>query len=235
MMWGIIAALDAELSRILGAMEVERTITAYGMKFYIGTIDAVPVAAVCCSVGTINAAVCTSTLIRELGAKAVVNIGVAGSACEELTLLDVVLGQELLFHDVQGDFLANFHPFCHRFAADPKLLELAEQVISQMEHRSFRHKAGRIATGDLFVQDPAVKEDIIRRCNPLCVEMEGAAVAQVAYMSDTPFLVIRSLSDDAAQGAQLSFESFVEQAARNSAEIVLGMIRQGKTAPAKSE
>lgn len=60
-------------------------------------------------------------------------------------------------------------------------------------------------------------------------------MAQVAYMSDTPFVVIRSLSDDAAQGAQLSFESFVEQAARNSAEIVLGMIRQGKTAPAKSE
>ncbi|MGI6403293.1 MAG: 5'-methylthioadenosine/adenosylhomocysteine nucleosidase [Oscillospiraceae bacterium] len=226
MTWGIIAAMDEELNHILSEMQVEQTLSAYGTTYHIGTIDTVPVVAVRCSVGTINAAVCTSTLIRELGATRVVNIGVAGSTCEELSILDVVLGNELLFHDVQGDFLANFHPFCDRFTADPKLLELAEWVISRMEPKDFRYRVGRIATGDLFVQDPAVKEDIVRRCQPLCVEMEGAAVAQVAYLCDTPFLVIRSLSDDAGQEAQLSFEHFVEQAARNSAEIVLGMIRQ---------
>jgi len=226
MTWGIIAAMDEELNHILAEMKVERTLPAYGTTYHIGTIDGVPVVAVRCSVGTINAAVCTSTLIRELGVTRVVNIGAAGSTCDELSILDVVLGSELVFHDAQGDFLAQFYPFRDRFLADQKLLELAERAISRMEPKNFRYRVGRIATGDVFVQDPAVKEDIVRRCHPLCVEMEGAAVAQAAFLCGTPFLVIRSLSDDAGHGAQLSFEQFVEQAARNSADIVLGMIRQ---------
>ena len=224
MIWGIIAALDAELELIVRVMEVERTQSVYGVKFYIGKIGRSKVAAVCSSIGTINAAACASVLVRELGADALVNIGVAGSTCGEMKILDVVISDEVIFHDVDAEIIPKYYPFRKSFPADQKLIALAEQSISQMQGRTFGYKVGRIATGDVFVNDLALKNDIIARTAPLCVEMEGAAIGQIAYMSGLPFLVIRSLSDDSGEGAHISFESFLQQAANNSAGIVLKMI-----------
>ena len=223
MTWGIIAALDAELALILEAMKVQQTKTIYGVEFHIGEIGSSKVVAVCSSVGTINATACASVLTRELGATVLVNIGVAGCACEELEVLDVVLGDEMLFHDADTPIIKKYYPHRESFLADPKLIALAEQSISNMK-AEFSYKIGRIATGDIFVNDPDLKKDIIRRVAPLCVEMEGAAIAQVAFMSDLPFLVIRSMSDKSDGSASVSFAEFMPKAAKNSAGIVLGMI-----------
>ena len=224
MKWGIIAAMEAELALILAAMEVEREETAYGTTFYDGRINGRPVAAVCCGIGTINAAASASVLIRELGVTALVNIGVAGSTGGELGLLDVVLSSEVVFHDADITFMKDYYPYRESYPADSGLIALAEKSIAGMGGRAFNYAVGRVATGDVFVNDPARKRDIINRLSPLCVEMEGAAIGQIAYMSGRPFLVIRSLSDDSGEGAQLSFESFLEEAAKNAAGIVLRMI-----------
>jgi len=224
MTWGIIAALDAELKLITKAMEIENEQTIYGVRFYTGRIEKVKVAAVCCSIGTVNAAACASVLVREFGAGALVNIGVAGSTCEELSVLDVVLSDEVAFHDADVEIIKKYYPFRESFMADSKLIDLAEKSIAEMRGREFNYKVGRIATGDVFVSDPALKSDIVARIDPLCVEMEGAAIGQIAYMSGLPFLVIRSLSDDSGSGAHISFESFLERAAQNSAGIVLKML-----------
>jgi len=224
MTWGIIAALDAELELIVKSMEVERKQTIYGVQLYSGKIGESRVAAVCCSIGTINAAACASVLAREFGADALINIGVAGSTCDEMNILDVVLSSEVLFHDAEAEILRRYYPFRESFEADPKLIALAEKSIAQMQGRTFGYRVGRIATGDVFVNDLALKNDIVARLSPLCVEMEGAAIGQIAYMSGLPFLVIRSLSDDSGAGAHISFESFLQEAAENSAGIVLKMI-----------
>ena len=60
-----------------------------------------------------------------------------------------------------------------------------------------QYKLGRIATGDIFVDDEALRRSIIERTHPDCVEMEGAAIALVAYSNQIPCLVIRSMSDNA--------------------------------------
>jgi len=224
MRWGIIAALEAELELILSAMEVESELEAYGVRFYVGKIAGREVAAVCSSVGTINAAACASVLARELGADALVNIGVAGSTCEELEILDVVLSSEVVFHDADTNILKKYYPYRESFSADAALLTLAEKSIAAISSRDFSYKVGRIATGDLFVDSLEAKNDITARVRPLCVEMEGAAIGQIAQMSGIPFLVIRSLSDKSDGSAAVSFESFLGKAAANSAAIVLGMI-----------
>ena len=221
---GIIAALEAELEHILAAMETESTLEAYGVRFHLGKIAGREVAAVCSSVGTVNAAACASVLARELGAQSIVNIGVAGSTCEELDILDVVLSSEVVFHDADLAVLKKYYPYKESFQADAGLIALAERSIAALEGREFSYKVGRIATGDLFVDSLEAKSDIIRRAAPLCVEMEGAAIGQIAYMSGLPFLVIRSLSDKSDGSATLSFRSFLGKAAANSAAIVLGMI-----------
>jgi len=224
--WGIIAALEAELELIRAAMETERTLEAYGVRFYVGKIAGREVAAVCSSVGTVNAAACASVLARELGAGALINIGVAGSTCEELDILDVVLSSEVVFHDTDTAVLKKYYPYRESFAADTGLIGLAEKSIAAIKGREFSYKVGRVATGDLFVDSLEVKNDIVARVAPLCVEMEGAAIGQIAHMSGIPFLVIRSLSDKSDGSAALSFESFLGKAAANSAAIVLGMIER---------
>jgi len=224
MTWGIIAALDAELELITGAMDIKEEKAIYGVKFYAGSIGGADVAAVCCSIGTVNAAACASVLVREFGADVLVNIGVAGSVSEDLGILDVVLSSEVVFHDADNQILKKYYPFRESFPADPELIELAEKSIAQMKEREFEYKIGRIATGDVFVRERQFKEDIVSRFGPLCVEMEGAAIGQIAYMSGLPFIVIRSLSDEGDSDAFISFESFLERAAKNSAGIVLKML-----------
>lgn len=224
MIWGIVAALDEELRLIVDAMVTERKEKTYGVDFHIGTIGKTKVVAVCCSIGTINAAACASVLIREFGAEAVVNVGVAGSTCPELKILDVVLSSDVAFHDAQLEIIEKYYPFKSSFPADSDLLVLAQESIAAM-NAEFRCKVGRIVSGDVFVSDPAVKQDIIDRCNPLCVEMEGAAIGQIAYMNGVPFLVIRTLSDNAGDGAEEHYDNFLERAAHNSANIILGMLR----------
>ena len=225
MKWGIIAALDAELELILSAMETQSTLEAYGMRFHVGKIAGREVVAVCCSVGTINAAACATVLARELDAQVIINIGVAGSTSDELDILDVVLSSDVVFHDADTDILGKYYPHKVSFPADETLIGLAEKSIAAIEERTFSYKVGRIATGDWFVESLEMKNDIIKRTAPLCVEMEGAAIGQIAHMSGIPFLVIRSLSDKSDGSAQLAFESFLVEAAANSAAIVLGMIK----------
>ena len=224
MTWGIIAAMDAELALIVDRMEIERRETIYGVQFNVGKIGGSDVVAACSSIGTINAAACASVLAREFGVSAIINIGVAGNASKELNILDVVLSDEVAFHDADMQIILQFYPFRESFSADPKLIALAERSISEMKNREFGYKIGRIATGDVFVNDLELKNSIIERLSPLCVEMEGAAIGQIAYMSGLPFLVIRSISDNSDGSAYLSFESFLEKAAKNSAGIVLKMI-----------
>ena len=217
MKWGIIAALDAELELILEAMEAESTLEAYGVRFHIGKIAGREVVAVRSNIGTINGAACAGVLVRELGAQSVVNIGASGSTCDDLDILDVVVSNEVVFHD-------KYQPCQTSFPADAGMIALAERSIAAMESRSFSYKVGRIATGDMFVGDLETKNDIIARVNPLCVEMEGAAIGQIAHMSGVPFLAIRSISDKSDGNAAVSFESFLGRAAANSAAILLGMM-----------
>ena len=226
MVWGIIAALDQEIALVLEQMQIRKTVELYGSKFYIGTVRGRQVVAVCCSIGTINAAVCTSSIIREFGADVVVNVGIAGSLCPELHVLDVVVSDEVAFHDADLDIIEKYYPFRRSFSADSKLLSLCTGVLDSMPGRSFAYKVGRIASGDVFVNDRTVKERITKLLQPLCVEMEGAAIGQVAAMNGKPFLVIRTLSDNADESADQTYDDFLERAAYNSASIILSMLEQ---------
>lgn len=226
MTWGIIGALDKEVALIREKMQVHKTVELYGSSYSIGKIGSQDVVVVCCSVGTINGAACAAAVIREFGADVVVNIGISGSLCKELKILDVVVSDHVLFHDADRDILEKYYPFRRQFTADEKLVALCTEVLDCMPDRSFAYKVGRIATGDMFVNDKKAKERIVAKFSPLCVEMEGAAIGQVAMMNATPFLVIRTLSDNADDDADEAYDNFLELAAHNSATIVLAMINR---------
>jgi adenosylhomocysteine nucleosidase len=223
MKYGIIGALDEEVALLTAAMESPRETTACGCVFHEGKLDGHDAVVVCCSVGKINAAVCTTILIREFGCGAVVNAGVAGAMGKGLGPLDIVLSSDVVLHDADA-IMEKYYPFSLTFAADDALLAAAKESCRE-EKGDSGWAVGRIATGDQFVAGGALHDSIKERFAPLAVEMEGGAVAQASYMNGVPFLIIRTMSDSADDDADVSYDNFMERAAQQSAAIVRGMLR----------
>lgn len=223
MTWGIIGAMDAEVALLRQNMQVEREISDYGTTFYLGTLQGQRVVVACSGVGTINAALCASLMIRELGAQCIVNTGIAGGMDDRLGVLDVVISKTATFHDADP-VIGEFYPFLQEFEADKELIALAERAVAALPVPPRNVLVGRVASGDLFVTETARKEEIRRRMPSLCVEMEGAAIAQAAYMNHVPFLILRTISDTADDRLAMTYEEFKPRAADQSAAAVMGML-----------
>lgn len=224
MVWGIIGALDKEVELIKEKIALRETAELYHSPLYLGAYRGHDVAVACCGIGKVNAAVCASAMIREFHVDAIVNIGIAGSMSAGLGALDVAVSEAVAFHDQDPDLFERYYPYRRRFDADQGLLRTCIEALEGMGDRSFAYKTGLIASGDIFVNDSAAKAGIAGHLSPICVEMEGAAVGEVAFMNNTPFLVIRTLSDSADDDADTAYDNFMELAAENSARIVLRMM-----------
>lgn len=226
MTWGIIAALDEELRPLLEELKKERQQEIYGTTVYQGTLYGQPAVLCKCGIATINAALCTSAVIREFGADRIINTGIAGALGAGMQTLDVVISEDVCYHD-RDSALERYYPFTNCFRADKELIAQVEKAAQGLVVRDkpVRAQVGRIVTGDLFVESSAVKKELCERLHPLCVEMEGAAIANTAYANGCPFVVVRTMSDCADEGAQESYDHLIEHASEISARIVLRMLK----------
>ena len=107
---------------------------------------------------------------------------------------DVVIGKTGLYHDAQLDMICQNPPYLKEYAGDPALIAAAEKACAEAGVKAL---TGKIATGDLFVGDSETKAAIEAKCAPDCVEMEGAAVSQIAAKNDVPCVILRAMSDNA--------------------------------------
>lgn len=223
MVWGILGALDAEIALIREQMEITKQEDRFGTTFYFGTVHGKSVVLACCGVGKVNAAVCAAYVLGTCGADCVVNVGIAGAMKPGLHMLDVVISEEVGFHD-QDTVMLDYYPKRAFFQADPALAALCDRACSEIPRLTGKYLHGRIASGDQFVSETAVKQSINDRYAPACVEMEGAAVGHAAFMYEKPFLVIRTMSDAADDDADETYDNFIDEAAKTSAEIILHML-----------
>lgn len=184
-------------------------------------------------VGKVNAALCTQVLIDTYDVDAVVCTGSAGALHEGLEIGDVLIAEDCVQHDVHVEFLnlpRGQIPFSDLrfFTSSEVLVERARRV--QISDHAVR--TGRVCTGDTFIQDPAIRNEIREELDGDCVEMEGAAVGHVCTVNDVPFLLIRAISDHADGSSERDFQAFLQEAARSSAQIVLhllGSLDPGRT------
>ena len=204
-------------------MEIEKQEDRFGTTFYFGTVHGKSVVLACCGVGKVNAAVCAAYVLGTCGADCVVNVGIAGAMKPGLHMLDVVISEEVGFHD-QDTVMLNYYPKRAFFQADSALAALCDRACAEIPRLSGKYLHGRIASGDQFVSETAVKQSINERYAPACVEMEGAAVGHAAFMYEKPFLVIRTMSDAADDDADETYDNFIDEAAKTSAEIILHML-----------
>ncbi|MBR6736309.1 MAG: 5'-methylthioadenosine/adenosylhomocysteine nucleosidase [Oscillospiraceae bacterium] len=224
MVWGIIGALDEEIALLKASMSIEKEMSVYGFTYYHGVLEGQKVVVVCCSVGKINAALCASVMVREMGADVVVNVGIAGGMDKKLKVLDMVISSEAIHHDCDP-IIEKFYPFALSYKADDRLVKLASLACEKLDKKP-AYYVGRVATGDVFVEGGAVKERIERDFAPLCVEMEGAAIAQACFMNEKPFLIIRTMSDNADDSASMTYDEFKPFAADQSAKLIIEMLKE---------
>ena len=226
---GIIGAMDEEVDILKDIMEIEETIQKASLKFYVGKLEGKDVVLVRCGIGKVNAALCAQILISEFNVDAVVNTGVAGALNEDLDVYDIVISTDAIQHDFDTTVFGDKKGMIPRmdnsiFKADEKLINAAYES-SKEEIKTHKVLKGRVLSGDIFISNKELKDELVKEFNGYCGEMEGAAIAHVCYVNHTPFVVIRAMSDKADGSADVTYEEFVKQAAHNSKDIVISMLK----------
>jgi adenosylhomocysteine nucleosidase len=178
-------------------------------------------------IGKVNAAMSTTILLEKYKPDCIINTGSAGGLNPDLNVGDAVISTEVRHHDVDvtafGYEYGQVPQLPAAFLADEKLLTVAEKAAKELDN--FKVVRGLIATGDSFMENAERVEYIRTKFNDLqAVEMEAAAIAQVAHRFEVPFVIIRSLSDIAGKESEISFDQFIDKAATNSATLVMKMV-----------
>ena len=222
--YGIIAAMNEEMQEIKNIMKDIEEQKVFELTFIKGTINNCHVVLVEAGVGKVNAARVTQILIDNFEIEAIINVGSAGSANDELDIGDIVIGDKLVQHDF--DITAFGHPKGHisnvgQFVESNNLLiEKMEQTISSLQNLDFKIKIGTIASGDIFCTELKMKEKIRNKFGAEAIEMEGAAIAQVCKLDNKPFIVIRSISDKPNGNNNITFDEFLKKASKRCAKII---------------
>ena len=228
---GIVCAEEAEIQHIFEGLETEAVITEIaGRKFHRSTLNGVEIVCVRSFIGKCAASLTTTLLIQEFKPSHVIFIGVAGSLGSECAVGDVVISTSCAQHDVD---VRPFRKQCEIpevgkifFPADESMInsavEAAKSICDSIEEIVDRDTLsacsikvpkvirGVVATGDQFCAS-AEKTDAIKAVLPeaTCVEMEGAALAYVCHEFNTPFVVVRIMSDGADGTAPGDFGLFM--------------------------
>ena len=225
---GIIGAMEVEVAILKEKMEDVRIIKKASMDFYEGTLSGKKVVVVRSGIGKVNAGICAQILTDVFSVDAIINTGIAGSLNKNINIGDIVLSTDVVQHDMDAT------GFGYRkgqipqmpvffFNADEELRRLAAEVCKEV-NPDIQVFEGRIASGDQFVCDQAVKDRIVTEFSAYATEMEGAAIGQAAYLNEVPFLVVRAISDKADGSAQMDYSEFEKAAVEHSVKLTLNML-----------
>lgn len=226
---GIIGAMEPEVKILREAMQNPQILTKAGFTFYTGELAGNTVTLVQSGIGKVASTIATTLLIDNFKPDCIINTGSAGGFDPSLSVGDVVISSEVRHHDVDvtafGYEIGQVPQMPAGFAAHPKLVETAQQTIEQIS--DVKTLVGLICTGDTFMCDP-IRIDKARSDFPtmLAVEMEGASIAQTCFTLNTPFVVIRSMSDIAGKESPQSFEEYLETASINSSKMVVALLEK---------
>lgn len=238
---GIISAMREEVQALLQELQNVKKSVKGRRTYYSGTLFNTNVAIVFSRWGKVASAATTTQLINDFNIKEIIFTGVAGALNKTLNIGDVVIGKNLYQHDMDASPL--FEQFeipiiKKKFITtkDTKKLTNATQqflntyndFIDTSEAEIFKisnpkYIEGDIASGDQFISSIAKIEQLNEDLpTAACVEMEGAAVAQVCFEYDVPFSIIRIISDKANDNATIDFPKFANSIASNYA---LGILK----------
>ena len=227
-MIGIIGAMEEEVAHLKEAMQVEKTVERAAMTFVKGKLDGKDVVVVRSGIGKVNAGICAQILADLFEVDTLINTGVAGSLDAALDIGDIVISTDAVQHDMDvsalGDPVGQI-PRMDTFAfpADERLVQLAVQA-NEEANPDIHTFTGRVVSGDQFVSDGAVKERLVTQFQAKCTEMEGAAIAQAAYLNKISCVIIRAISDKADNSSTMDYDAFEKQAITHTVRLVRNLM-----------
>lgn len=222
--FGIISAMPVELESFIEEYNAKELEVKGFYKVFLGRENSNEIYMAVSGIGKVNAAACTQKLIDCYNLDYVINMGIAGGISKDLKTLDVIIGKDIFYHDYNPDnLLEKYYPFTRKFACDQKLIDAAKKICADLECVT-NYYVEDIASGDCFVESNETKNKI-SALGATCCEMEGAAIAHVAYANKVPFIIIRTISDLADDSAQISYDEFEKKAAEQSNKVVSALIK----------
>ena len=227
-MIGIIGAMEEEVAHLKEAMQVEKTVERAAMTFVKGKLDGKDVVVVRSGIGKVNAGICAQILADLFEVDTLINTGVAGSLDAALDIGDIVISTDAVQHDMDvsalGDPVGQI-PRMDTFAfpADERLVQLAVQA-NEEANPDIHTFTGRVVSGDQFVSNGAVKERLVTQFQAKCTEMEGAAIAQAAYLNKISCVIIRAISDKADNSSTMDYAAFEKQAITHTVRLVRNLM-----------
>ncbi|ELY2621418.1 5'-methylthioadenosine/S-adenosylhomocysteine nucleosidase [Cronobacter malonaticus] len=219
---GIIGAMEEEVTLLRDKIDNRQTLTIAGCEIYTGTLNGVEVALLKSGIGKVSAAMGATLLLEHCKPDVIINTGSAGGLAPSLKVGDIVVSEEVRYHD--ADVTAFGYEYGQMagcpaaFKADEKLIAAAQETIEKLNLHAVR---GLVVSGDAFING-SVNLAKIRHNFPqaIAVEMEATAIGHVCHNFGVPFVVVRAISDVADQQSHLSFEEFLAVAAKQSSLMV---------------
>ena len=236
-----------EIDEVKALLTEKTVVKIANREFVVGKIGTMRCVVAFSKWGKVAASITATLMIQEFAVTDLVFIGTAGALVEGLQIGDVVISKRLVQHDLDArPMMSRFEiPLINRVFvdSDPGLSDLAGRAVSNLINKGVKQMVGEetvkefglnpklhfgdIASGDQFINSVEKRDEIKGLLpNVLCVEMEGAAVAQVCLEFGTPFTVIRTISDTADHNARVDFNKFVSEVANAYSKAIIGeMIR----------
>ena len=189
-MLGIIGAMDTEVAKLKELMTEVDVTQAASMEFYQGKLNGREAVVVRAGIGKVNAACCTQIMIDHFPVRCVINTGIAGSLRAEIDIGDIVLATDAIEHD--------------------------------MDVAVFGYAPGQVPGLDVdaFAADANLRQAAKESCIQVNPDMEGAAIAHVAYLNKVPFLIVRAISDKADDSAEVDYPTFEKKAIEHSVRLI---------------
>ncbi len=227
-MIGIIGAMESEVTTLTSALTNPKAETITGITYHCGTLAGREVVIARAGIGKVNAALCAQTMILRFSPSLILNTGVAGAVASGLTVMDAVVADAYVEHDMDtspvGDPLGLVSVGGVNMVAmptDPAACKLLTRICTEA---GLHTVGGVVATGDQFIASFAQKTRILSNFSAVAAEMEGGAIAHACLAAKVPFASLRVLSDNADGDAGVDYPTFVSVAAKKSADVVLSFV-----------
>ena len=219
----IIGAMGEEIQIYLDNVSILKEDKWNTYTFYHGMIYNHEVVIVKSGVGKVFSAMVCQHMIDIYGVNSVIFTGVAGGLNVSLNVGDIVVGSDSVQHDLSSaplGFKRGQMPYTDLrfFKADEKLINLARKTDISPQ----KIMCGRILTGDQFFTDEERKNNtyLTDELKGDCIEMEGAAVAQVCTLNEIPHIIIRAISNKNGGNSAEDYNNFKSIVSSNSFKVV---------------
>jgi adenosylhomocysteine nucleosidase len=236
-----VLGIPSEVVAVEQRLKDSHEVVVRGYVFRVGTLGGRQVAVGRTGAGKVNAAIIATLMMTLFDPAVVFFSGTAGAIDQSLHPGDVVIGTAVAQHDIGVAAAVGFERRGLRNLAgerDPILLPAPDALLTAARSAAVgltlspstaggrvpRIIEGVIVTGDVFVSNPAQRDELRTSLGAAAVEMEGAALVQACRQFAVPCLVIRSITDRADGQASDSYERFRPAASENAAALVAATI-----------